>query len=147
MDSQNTKVRPETPAGTPGPCDYARAALLREALASFVRTSEQITRVHGLTLQRYQLLLMVKTARDGGELASLVELGERLQLAQNSVVGLVHRAESLGLVRRELSPTNRRYVYVELTEEGARRLAEAVTALGRARDRLGASIADLAASA
>lgn len=127
--------------------EYARAARLREALAAFLRVSEDVTRAHGLTLQRYQLLLMVKTARDGGERASLKELRERLQLAQSSLVELVHRAESLGLVRRELSAANRRYVYVALTQEGERRLAGTAAELTRARGRLRASLSVLAADA
>jgi DNA-binding MarR family transcriptional regulator len=113
---------------------------LREALALFVRTSEQITRSYGLTLPRYQLLLMVKTARNGEERASLAELQERLRLAQSSVVELVKRAEAHGLVRRELSQANRRVIVVALTEEGARRLAAALRDLTSARERLRAII-------
>lgn len=113
--------------------DYARAARLREALALFLRVSEKITRAHGLTLPRYQLLLMVKTGRDGNERASLPELQERLQLAQSSVVELVQRAEAHGLVQRELSSVNRRLIYVALTSEGERRLAGTIADLTRAR--------------
>jgi DNA-binding MarR family transcriptional regulator len=120
--------------------DYARAARLREALALFLRVSEKITRAHGLTLPRYQLLLMVKTARDGNERASLPELQERLQLAQSSVVELVQRAESHGLVERKLSSANRRLTYVALTSEGERRLAATIVDLTRARRDLHASL-------
>lgn len=127
--------------------DYAEAARLREGLAAFIRASEETTRAHGLTPQRYQLLLMVKTARDGNECASLKELRERLRLAQSSLVELVKRAESLGLVRRELLPANRRFVYVALTDEGERRLAASVAALTHSRKRLRASLAELAAHA
>lgn len=131
----------------PSSDDYSRAARLREALAVFLRASEQITRSHGLTLPRYQLLLMVKTARDGSERASLTELRERLQLAQSTVVELVQRAETIGLVRRELSAVSRRRVCVVLTPEGERRLAGALADLTRARERLGASLASLTADA
>ncbi len=130
---------------TPTRSEYARAAHLREALTAFSRVSEELTHAHGLTLQRYQLLLMVKTARDGNERASLKELRERLQLAQSSLVELVQRAESIGLVRRELSAVNRRFVYVALTKEGERRLAAAVAELTRARARLRTSLSGFAA--
>lgn len=131
----------------PSADDYARAARLREALAVFIRSSEVITRKHGLTLPRYQLLLMVKTARDGSERASLMELRERLQLAQSTVVELASRAEAHGLVRRELSAANRRLIFIALTPEGKRRLARALTELTRERQRLSESIARLAKDA
>jgi DNA-binding MarR family transcriptional regulator len=126
--------------------EYERAARLREELIDFLSTTERITRKHGLTLERYQLLLMVKTAHDGDERASLAELRERLQLAQSSLVELVHRAETLGLVTRELSPRNRRAVYVALTNEGEQRLAAVVTELSNARDRLRASLTNILAT-
>ena len=123
--------------------EYERAARLREAIRLFLRHSEEITRSHELTPQRYQLLLMIKTARQGGERATLAELRERLQLAQSSLVELVHRAEDAGLVRRELSAGNRRLVYVGLTPEGERRLAAAVAELARHRARLVSMLSNL----
>jgi DNA-binding MarR family transcriptional regulator len=142
-----TSTREGASAPNPSSDDYSRAARLREALALFLRASEQITRSHGLTLPRYQLLLMVKTARDGSERASLTELRGRLQLAQSSVVELVQRAEAIGLVRRELSTGGGRGVCVALTPEGERRLAGALSELTRARERLRASLASFAADA
>ena len=129
----------------PRKAEYERAALLREELIHFLRVSKRATSKHGLTLERYQLLLMVKTGREGSERASLTELRERLELAQSSVVELVHRAERLGLVTRELSARNRRFVYVALTAEGERRLAAALSELTRARARLRASLEGWAA--
>lgn len=123
--------------------DYERAARLREAIRLFQRATEEIARGHRLTIQRYQLLLTVKTAREGSGVVSLAELRERLLLAHSSVVELVERAEGLGLVRRELSPRNRRSTYVALTEEGERRLAGAVAELVRHRRRLVAMLANL----
>ncbi len=134
---------PIPPAKAPTATDYARAGRLREALTAFNRTSDAITRKHRLTVQRYQLLLMVKTARDGTERASLPELRERLALAPSSLVELVHRAEDAGLVRRELSPTNRRLGYVALTSEGAGRLANVVADLAAARATLSRHLAEV----
>ena len=116
--------------------EYRRAAELREALRHFLRGSDRITRAHGLTTQRYELLLMIKAARDGGERATLAELIERLDSPQSTVTELVHRVEDLGLVRRELDPTNRRLIYLRLTPEGERRLAASVVALAHERRRL-----------
>ena len=120
---------------------YARAARLREALLRFLHVSDEIAGRHGLTQQRYQLLLMIKTARDGSERAPLGELKERLQLANSSTVELVARAEALGLVQRELSTQNRRLVYVALTEEGRQRLDATLTELSRARTQLRTTLA------
>jgi DNA-binding MarR family transcriptional regulator len=120
----------------PDKADYEQAARLREAVQRFLRESERITRAHGLTVQRYQLMLMIKTSRDGTGRASFPELRERLQLAQSTIVELVQRAEELRLVRRELSPAQRRLVLVCLTRTGERRLARAVADHARDRERL-----------
>jgi DNA-binding MarR family transcriptional regulator len=114
--------------------EYGQAAALRTALRRFLRESDVVTRRHGLTTKRYELLLMVKTG--GNSRATLTELAERLALAPSSTTELVARAETLGLVHRELDVTNRRSVLVRLTEEGERRLGAAVTALARERTRL-----------
>ena len=116
--------------------EYRSAAELREGLRHFLRSSNRITRAHGLTTQRYELLLMIKAARDGSERATLRELIERLDAPQSTVTELVHRTEDLGLVQRELDPRNRRLIYLRLTPEGERRLAASVAALAHERRRL-----------
>ena len=45
-------------------------------------------------------------------------------------------AEAAGLVQRQLSPVDRRAVYVSLTDEGERRCAAAVAELTQHRQRL-----------
>ena len=116
--------------------EYRRAAALRQALRRFLRESDRVTRRHGLTTQRYELLLMIKSGRDGSERATLGELMERLNAPQSTITELVHRVEDLGLVRRELDPRRRRVIYLRLTPEGERRLAGAVAELGSERRRL-----------
>jgi DNA-binding MarR family transcriptional regulator len=108
---------------------YRHAAELRSALRRFLRQSDAVARRHGLTTQRYELLLMAKTGRDGAERATLGELAERLALAPSSITELVARSEALGLVRRELDPSRRRVVFVAITAEGDRRLRAAVDEL------------------
>ena len=125
------------------PAEYERAAKLREAVQRFQRESERITRAHGLSLQRYVLLLMVKTGRAAAERATLAELMERLGLAQSTVVELVNRAERASLVRREPAGTGRRLVYVALTEKGDGQLAEVVAELALHRKRLVSILASL----
>ena len=125
--------------------EYVRAAELREGLRRFHRHSEQLTRRHGLTPQRYELLLMIKAARDGTERATLGELAGRLHLAPSTVSELVHRAETLGLVQRELPADrrDRRTVSLRLTAEGERRLAHAVADLAEDRRRLISIVSEL----
>lgn len=136
----------DDPPAAPAPEDYERAARIREALVRFERASERVVRRHGLTPQRYLLLLMVRTARDGRGHARLRELMERLDLAQSTVVELVQRAVSAGLLERAPSRDSRRAIVVRLTEEGERRLAGALAELGRHREDLVAIVGDLARS-
>jgi DNA-binding MarR family transcriptional regulator len=102
----------------------------------FLRRGEQVARAAGLTPQRQLLLLMIKGAPDGRERATITELAERLQLAQNTVTELVARAEAAGLLAREPSGSDGRVVRLRLTEEGERRLAETVSALRADREHL-----------
>jgi DNA-binding MarR family transcriptional regulator len=113
--------------------DVQRAAAFRVALRSFVRETERSARRSGLTPRRYLLLLLVKGAEDGTERATISELAGRLHLAQSTVTELVDRTARAGLVRRTASADDRRVVYVELTDEGDRRFAEAFLALADER--------------
>jgi DNA-binding MarR family transcriptional regulator len=127
----------------PGSDAYEGAAALREALRAFLRQSDQVTRRHGLTTQRYELLLMIRTsARDGR--ATVSQLARRLSLAQSSTSELVDRTEDLGLVRRDGDTADRRAVVVSLTAEGERRLSLAVEELKAERRRLVEALALLA---
>jgi len=116
--------------------DYRQAASLRAAIRLFLRRGENVARAAGLTPQRQLLLLMIKGAPNGSERATITELVERLQLRQNTVTELVARAEEAGLIVREPAPTDRRSVYLRLSVEGERRLAQTVTALRGDREHL-----------
>jgi DNA-binding MarR family transcriptional regulator len=116
--------------------EYAEAAALREALRIFQRRSEVVTRADGLTPRTYQLLLMIKTARDGSGSVGLPELEERLQLGKSTVTELVLRTERRGFVRRDLDRTRARGITIRLTRAGERRVAKAVRALGDERTQL-----------
>lgn len=120
----------------PSPADYREAAAFRAAVRAFLRRGEQAARRAGLTPQRQLLLLMVKGAPDGSERATITDLADRLQLAQNTVTELVDRAEGAGLLAREEPGADRRVVYVRVTPEGERRLAATVAELRADRARL-----------
>lgn len=120
-----------------------QVASFRAAVRSFLGESDRLARASGLTPQRYLLLLMIKGAPDGSERATVTELGDRLQLAQNSVTELVQRAERLGLIERERSENDGRVAYLRVAAEGERRLADAFTQNEDARAGLRRAIGDL----
>lgn len=122
---------------------FREAAALREALQSFLGQSKRIARAHGLTVERYLLLLFIKVASDDGPGTTISELSSRLVLAQSGVTQLVRRAEDIGLVRREHSSHDARIRHLHLTAEGERRLGATVTALGEERARLVSALTQL----
>ena len=103
--------------------DFEALAEFRYQLRCFLRFSEQVTQLSGVTPLQYQLMLQIKgfPQRDW---ASVGELAERLQSKHHGVVALISRCESLGLVRRQPSPTDLRQVEVRLTAEGERRVQQ-----------------------
>ena len=94
-----------------------RLAWFRHNLRLFLRFSERATREHGLTPQQYVLLLGV-AGYTGRGWATISELAEFLQERHNAVVGLVQRACRKGLVRKDQSSRDRRFVRVRLTRRG-----------------------------
>lgn len=101
--------------------DVRNLARFRYAIRRFLRFSEEAAREAGLTPQQHQLLLGV-TGFTGKGWATISELADFLQVRHHSVVGLIDRAEGLGLVRRDVNEDDRREVHVSLTAEGARKL-------------------------
>jgi DNA-binding MarR family transcriptional regulator len=116
--------------------EYQAVASLRATLRTFMRVSEHAARRHGLTQQRYVLLLMIRGAPDGSQRSTVTELSERLQVAQSTVTELVGRAEQVGLVTRAPSREDGRVVYFSLTPDGERRLAATLLDLRAERDHL-----------
>jgi DNA-binding MarR family transcriptional regulator len=116
--------------------EYQSVADLRAALRRFLSVSERAARRHGLTQQRYTLMLMIKGAADGSERSTVTALSERLQLAQSTVTELLVRAEEAGLVARDPSTDDGRVVLFSLTPEGERRLEALFRELRAERDTL-----------
>ena len=110
--------------------DYAAVAAFRSALRRFDQATSEITRRHGLTMRRYELLVMIHGAPGGARSATVSELAERMHLALHTVTELVARAERAGLVWRSVDSADRRVTPVRLTGEGEARLGETVAALG-----------------
>ncbi|MBO0691594.1 MAG: MarR family transcriptional regulator [Acidimicrobiaceae bacterium] len=106
---------------------YAKLLALRTGLRHFEAWSSQQARAAGLTPAQHQLLLAIRGHRDPAG-PTIGEVADYLLLRHHSVVGLVDRAESADLVRRERSVEDHRVVRLKLTEKGAARL-EALSTL------------------
>ncbi len=115
---------------------YRAAADFRVALLGFQRRTTSITARHGLTPQRYLLLLLIRVRSDAGEPATVTTLREPLQMTQSAVTQLVIGAEAAGLVRRMPDPGDARSHALALTPEGAQRLRRAFEALSEERGNL-----------
>jgi DNA-binding MarR family transcriptional regulator len=109
-----------------GQSDIRNLARFRHAIHRFLRFSDEAAREVDLTPQHHQLLLGV-AGFTGKGWATISDLADFLQVRHHSVVGLVDRAEALGLVRREVNPEDRREVRVSLSPEGARKLRALAT--------------------
>jgi DNA-binding MarR family transcriptional regulator len=111
---------PGPPPGSRDPLtkqDFEALARFRFGIRQYLRFSEETVRSHGVTPQQYQLMLAIK-GYPGRDWAVVRELADRLQLRHHSVVELVNRAQSQGLVQRTADPDDARAVRVLLTDEG-----------------------------
>ncbi|HEX6761590.1 MAG TPA: MarR family transcriptional regulator [Gaiellaceae bacterium] len=120
MPETTSKPKPESG-------EVETAAEFHAALRLFLRTVERMARDHGLTPQRYFLMLMIYAAP--GRQSTVSELGERLQLAQSTATELVARAERVGLIDRSDSPDDARRSMLTLSAEGEARLLRVFAAL------------------
>ncbi len=118
-------------------------AAFRTQLRRFLRRTDVVTSQAGLTTQRYDLLLMLKSADREGRGVRLTDLCELLQLQQTAVTELVKRSEQAGLIDRRPSAEDGRSTLLRLTAEGERRLRQVVDVLREERQTLSAAFADL----
>jgi DNA-binding MarR family transcriptional regulator len=132
---------------TDTPEDWEFRALLafRRSLRTFLAFSEQEAAAVGLSAQQHQLLLAVRGHDDDRPTTSA--LAEVLLLKNHSVVELVDRAVSAGLVERHPDPDDGRRQRIGLTDEGQRHLdrltARNLTELRRLRPELVAALESL----
>ena len=114
--------------------DFEGAAALREAVREFNTRTEVIVRLHGLTSEQYQLLLLIHVSPK--EQATIGNLCKSLHRGQSAVTQLARRMENRGLISRELSKRDARIRHLKLTKRGETRLRDAVTDLEEERSRL-----------
>lgn len=98
---------------------FARLLAFRDGLRRFLRWSDDQAKAVGLTGAHHQLLLAV---RGHGSPPSIGEVAEHLLSRHHSVVELVDRAESAGLVERVDDPDDQRVVRLRLTRTGEQKV-------------------------
>jgi DNA-binding MarR family transcriptional regulator len=104
-----------------GDADYRRLLEFRTGLRRFLRWSEEQAQHVGLSPAQHQLLLAVRGHADPRG-PTIGDVAEYLLQRHHSAVGLVDRAESAGLVRREHDRDDHRIVRLHLTARGANKI-------------------------
>jgi DNA-binding MarR family transcriptional regulator len=100
-----------------------------EAVLNIVRTSDQmqirfarLLREHGLTSpSQYNVLRIL---RGEGKPLPILEIASRTVTVVPAITGLIDRLERAGLVHRMRCETDRRVIFVALTDQGTKTLAD-----------------------
>lgn len=118
--------------------DRLDAALiaLRQILRATEISSRALAKTCGLTPSQLILMQII----DGDANATAGFIAREASLSQATVTALLDRLEERGLVRRQRDVTDKRRIYVVLTEDGARTLREAPDSL---QERFSARFAEL----
>lgn len=94
---------------------------IARAGAALTRRFSDIVEPHGLTLQQYNVLQILRGAHPTP--LPTLEIGERLLERTPGITRLLDRLEEKGLVRRQRSPDDRRLVLCRVTAKGLHLLA------------------------
>ncbi|HKI37955.1 MAG TPA: MarR family transcriptional regulator [Gemmataceae bacterium] len=99
----------------------------QEAALSVLRTNDRLQirfgrlfREHGLTPSQYNVLRIL---RGEGQPLPILEIAGRTITVVPGITGLIDRLEQAGFVNRVRCETDRRVVYVALTDKGTKALA------------------------
>jgi DNA-binding MarR family transcriptional regulator len=117
---------------SPAAGELERVAAFRAELRRFLLRTNSVATKAGLSSQRYDLMLMIRSA---GELR-VTELCDLLQLQQTAVTQLVKRTEEAGLIERRPSPDDGRVWLLRLTAAGEERLMSVLASLREDADAL-----------
>src|SRR6266513_344295 len=103
-------------------------SLEQEAALNLVRTSDQLQirfarlfREHGITGSQYNVLRIL---RGEGKPLPILEIADRTITVVPGITGLIDRLERAGLVHRLRCEKDRRIIYVALTDQGTKTLAD-----------------------
>lgn len=91
---------------------------------------EDALKPYGLTFAMYEALRLLAFTRTGS--LPMGKMGKRLMVHPAAVTNAVSKLEQRDLVRRQMSPADRRVVLAEITDEGRALADEATAALNRA---------------
>lgn len=89
---------------------------IMRAAAELEHTSEEIFKPHGITTTQFNVLRILKGA--GGDGLCRHEVGSRMVRKVPDVTRLLDRMEESGLIVRERTGTDRRYVTARITAKG-----------------------------
>lgn len=96
--------------------------LEQEAHLNLIRTADQfqiqfarLFRVHGITVQQYNILRIL---RGEGRPLPILEIAERMVTVVPGITGLIDRLEEAELVERKRCERDRRVIYVAVTPKG-----------------------------
>ena len=101
----------------------AQWVAIYQAYNAIFKLSELALLPHRLSLPQIYLLSVLK---NGGGMLTTGEIGRAMVKASQTITGLVDRLEEPGLVERVFNRSDRRKTWVRLTEQGERKLAEAL---------------------
>jgi len=91
------------------------ARMIYQTYTRFENCLDGILRVHGLTMERYLVLLAIKNHDTPARIVDIARWGER---RTNSVSTIVDRMVKAGLLKRVRDKIDRRVVHVYITSKG-----------------------------
>lgn len=100
---------------------FAQLLEFRVALRKFSHWSEAQAAAVGLTSAQHQLLVAIRGHGDPRG-PTITDVADYLLIRHHSAIGLIGRAEELGLVRRTRDDEDQRLVRLRLTDLGHRRV-------------------------
>lgn len=103
----------------------AALVAMRRILRAADIHSKRLSRATNLKTSQ---LLVVQSIEESGEM-TIGEIAAKVNLAQASVTAIVDRLQESGLLTRQRGDTDKRKVFVRLTDEGRNVLSRAPTAL------------------
>jgi len=95
--------------------NFKLARMIYQTYARFENCLDGIFREHGLTMERYLVLLAIKNHNTPARIVDIARWGER---HPNSVSTIVDRMVKAGLLKRVRDKTDRRVVHVFITSKG-----------------------------
>lgn len=117
-------------ADHPDESGFVTLVSLLRTYSLLVREIEGILRTVGVTLSRFEVLLLLSFARE--QRLPIMRLRDLLLVHGSSATYLVDRLVDAGLLEREADPNDRRVSIIHLTKAGHERVAAGVAALAEA---------------